>query len=168
MIIRLTDAQRQTCYAWGPPAAEPWLGRAERVGKTMWDVSMPPIGWRVTLERLTTEAFNAYGQRRGRKTGATHRAVKRISASLAHLEVHPAYHRSALPGEHDTILTGWPLGTWYAPYPSVDDDEGSAISLVPAWSTVGGLRVTTWFGYVPSGWARPDLDPGEHLKFIET
>lgn len=166
MIVRLTTAQRDACSAAGSELHRSWIDQAKPVGKATWDVPMPPIGWKLLLDRLTEVAFNPYGQRRSRVSGATHRAITKIAQLLAHFESHPAFTRSALPGEHDTYIVGWPLGTWYQPYPSDVDDVGSAIALVPAWSTVGGIRVTTWIGYLPNAWPSRLLSPEAHLEFI--
>lgn len=166
MIVRLTTAQRDACSAAGGELHRSWIEQAEPVGKASWDVPMPPIGWKQILERLTAVAFNPYGQRKSRISGATHRAITKIAQPLARFESHPAFTRTALPGEHDTFIVGWPLGSWFQPYPSVVDDPGSAIALVPAWSTVGGIRVTTWLGYRTAEWPSPLLSPEAHLGFI--
>lgn len=163
MIVRLTVAQYQTCYAYASAAAKAWLDDGTPVSKTMWDVPMPPIGWRLLLQAMTEDAYNAYGQRAGRAKGSLHRAIKRIAHSLAHLEAHPAFNGQALPGEHDTFFTAWRKASELSPYPN----DGDAVGLLPEWRTIGGIRVTTWYEYYPNGWAAPMYDPGSHLALIE-
>ena len=167
MIIRLTESQFRACYAYATPAAKVWLLRAEPVGKTMLDVPMPPIGWRTLLEAMTADAFNAYGQRKGRRPGSLHRAIKRISHSLAHLEAHPAFKANmALPGENDSVFLAWPADPDGAisPYPT----RWAPYLMVPHWRTVGGMRVTAWSGLATFTHPDPILQPEAHYAFIET
>lgn len=164
MIIRLTEAQLKTCYAYATAAHQRWLAEAEVASTTMRDVAMPPIGWRTLLELMTSDAYNVYGQRKGRRPGSLHRAIKRISHSLAHLEAHPAFSGGALPGEDGTIFIAWwrPNGG-YTPYP----DQDGSWTMVPEWSTVGGIRVTRWraeLPVIPCNMAGV-LNPTEHYSF---
>lgn len=169
MIVRLTTAQRDACSAVGDELHRSWLDRAEPVGKTAWDAPMPPIGWNQILNRLTAAAFNPYGQRKSRMSGSFHRAVKRVATSLAHLEAHPAFGGAAMPGEHDTIFVAWGSAGAWSPYPAGRPPR----LLLPQWSTVGGIRVTTWADALDADTAyshmeRPDplLAPAEHLAFL--
>ncbi|MCD6056479.1 MAG: hypothetical protein K0Q89_9 [Thermomicrobiales bacterium] len=165
MIVRLTDSQLKACYAHATSAAKAWLDRGEPVGRVMIDVPMPPIGWRLLLDDLSAQAFNAYGQRKGRASGSLHRAVIRISRALARLEAHPAFRaNSALPGEDDAVFLAWPTDPDGAisPYPT----QWAPYLMVPHWRTVGGVRVTVWSGVVT--FDHPDrlLQPAEHEAFV--
>lgn len=166
MIVRLTSAQHDVCKILGTPLHREWLDKAERAGKEQWDAPMPPIGWRTLLELLTAEAFNAYGQRNGRAPGSIHRAVQRISSSLAHVEAHPAFKaNTALPGEDSSVFLAWPTDPDGAisPYPT----RWAPYLMVPQWRTVGGMRVTVWSGVVTFDHPDPLFDPANHDAFID-
>lgn len=162
MIVRLTDAQLAACRAYGNDVHRRWLGETTQVGKMQYDVEMPPIGWRTLVELLSDVAFSPYGRRVKRVPGSVHRAVKRIAIRLAWIEAHPAFHDQALPGELSDVFTTWVVAGERRPYPAIVEPD----ALLPEWLTVGGIRVTRWYQYSPSGWQSKALDPAEHLAFL--
>jgi hypothetical protein len=164
VIVRLTDAQRKACWRHGAHEHRVWLERAERAGKVTWDIPMPPIGWKTLLDRLSQDAFNLHGQRRGRKrAGSLYRAISRIAGVLADLEAHPAFNEAALPGESTVLLLAWPGHERpFSPYPT----DGGARLLVPQWVTVGGVRVTIWSPSRYFAYEEEILRPEAHLAFV--